>query len=101
MESTGSHKRIESARKCLALISRIAARGACSSDPDWVGYSLQELSQVLCERTGDDERYFEPVSAAELAGLDELLEELGFVDSCLPETRLVDQVQTAWPQLWN
>lgn len=51
---------IELARKCLALIRYIAERGALSWDPKQVVYALQELSQVIYERTGDDERVFEP-----------------------------------------
>jgi hypothetical protein len=54
------------ARKCLALIRDIA---------------LQELNQVLFERTGSQERAFEPVSAELLAGLRNLHEELALVDS--------------------
>jgi hypothetical protein len=45
-----------------------------------VGYALQELSQVLLERTSEDERSFEPVPADEISGLDELRVELEWVD---------------------
>ncbi len=47
--------RIDTARNCLALISAIAARGASSPDPEHVGYALEELTQVLFERTGSQE----------------------------------------------
>jgi hypothetical protein len=77
-----SAKRIETARKCLMLISRIAARGACSEDPEAIGYALEELSQVLFERTGSEQRLFEPVHADQLRNLGQLLDELEFVDSC-------------------
>ena len=49
---TDGTERIQLAKKCLALISRIAARGACSQNPAHIGYALQELTQVLLERTG-------------------------------------------------
>lgn len=101
MDSLESKRRIQLARKCLALISRIAGRGACSENPEHISYALQELSQVLCERTGDEERYFEPVPADEIAGLGELLEELAFVDAFPIETRLAHQVESAWPGIWN
>lgn len=71
---------VETARKCLALIRDIADRGASSWDPNNVGYALQELSQVLLERTGAQERLFEPVAAGELRDLAALYAELEFVD---------------------
>ena len=73
---------IEMARKCLGLIRDIADRGASSWDPEAVGYALQELSQVLLERTGTEERIFEPVPAGEIENLAALYEELEFVDHC-------------------
>ena len=48
---------MELAKKCLALVRDIAARGASSRNPDHVGYALQELSQVLLERTGTERSY--------------------------------------------
>jgi hypothetical protein len=38
---------LELVKKCLTLISRIAARGASSSDPDHVLYTLMELAYAL------------------------------------------------------
>jgi hypothetical protein len=70
------------ARRCLALVRDIAGRGALSENPEHVGYALQELSQVLVERTGTEDRYFEPVPATELKGVGKLLEELDFVNGC-------------------
>ena len=69
------------AKKCLTLVRDIAARGASSDLPEHVGYALQELSQVLFERTGSHYRAFEPISAELLAGLRNLHEELALVDS--------------------
>jgi len=54
---------VELARKCLGLIRDIADRGASSWDPELVGYALEELSQALLERTGCEDRLFEPVHA--------------------------------------
>ena len=45
-----------------------------------VGYALQELSQVLLERTGEDDRVFEPAPPDELGDLDALYVELALVD---------------------
>jgi hypothetical protein len=69
------------AKMCLSRIRDIAARGASSNNPENVGYALQELTQVLFERTGSQERMFEPVSAELLTGLRNLHEELALVDS--------------------
>src|ERR1700736_6680961 len=72
---------IELARNCLALVSDIAGRGAYSQDPEQIGYALQELSQVLFERTGNEDRAFEPVSADQIGNLQWLHEELDFIHS--------------------
>lgn len=79
--STGGGGNIELARKCLTLISQIATRGACSQDPNQIGYALQELTQVLLERTGSEERLFEPVPADQIPDLQWLHSELDFVES--------------------
>ena len=71
---------LELARKCLELIRDIADRGASSGNPDLVGYALQELSQVLLERSGCEERIFEPIAAGQIPNVRQLSEELDFVD---------------------
>ena len=68
------------ARECLRLISEVAGRGARSEDPDHIGYALQELTQVLFERTGNDDRIFEPVPPSQIDGLQELYTELDWVN---------------------
>ena len=73
---------IEEAKQCLRLIRDIAERGASTWDPERVGYALQELSQVLLERSGTRDRVFEPVLPDELGDLSKLREELEFVNSC-------------------
>ena len=70
----------ELARRCLALIRDIAERGVLSWDPEHVGDALQELSQVLLERLGIEDRIFEPVPAGQLTDLSHLYEELTWVD---------------------
>jgi hypothetical protein len=71
---------VDIARQCLGLIRDIVDRGASSWDPTVVGYALQELSQVLLERTGEEDRRFEPVRADEIHNLDALLAELQWVE---------------------
>jgi hypothetical protein len=44
---SNSDENIALKRKCLALITRIAARGASSLDPDDVNVALQELAYLL------------------------------------------------------
>ena len=72
----------ELARRCLSLISEMAGRGARSRDPEQIGYALQELTQVLLERTGHKDRVFEPVPPDQIKGLAKLYEELDFVNGC-------------------
>ena len=75
---------VEMARRCLGLIRDIADRGASSWDPGAVGYAIQELSQVLLERTGTEDRIFEPVPAGEIEDLAALHLELEWVDHFSP-----------------
>jgi hypothetical protein len=70
----------ELARECLTLIGEIASRGARSCDPEQIGYALQELSQVLLERTGTEDTVFEPVPSDQIGGLSKLHEDLDFVN---------------------
>jgi hypothetical protein len=77
--------KVELARKCLERIRDIADRGASSWDPNVVGWALQELSQILFERTGTQDRYFEPVTPAEINDLPALCAELDFVHECSEE----------------
>jgi hypothetical protein len=92
MEISESRKRIELARSCLAMISRIAVGGACSENPDHIGYALEELSQVLFERTGCEDRAFEPIPADQIDNLGKLLEELDFVHTGLSSMMGVDRM---------
>ena len=84
-------RRVEEAKHCLRLIRDIADRGASSWSPERVGYALQELTQVLVERTGTEDRVFEPVPAGELGDLSKLIEELEFVSSCSESMSVADR----------
>jgi len=72
---------VQLARKCLMLISDIAQRGASSWNPECVGYALEELSQVMVERTGDLERWFEPIPAGEILDVNRLAANLDWVNT--------------------
>jgi hypothetical protein len=76
---------VEIARKCLGLIRDIADRAASSWDQNTVAYALQELSQVLLEQTGEQERVFEVSTCGELGDLPALLAELDWVNSSCQE----------------
>ena len=82
---------VELAKMCLTLIRDIAARGACAEDPWHVGYALEEISQVLLERTGTQDRRFEPVPAGQIAGLEALHEELDIVNACSQDLAVSEQ----------
>src|SRR5258708_39960148 len=74
--------KVKRAKQCLLLIRDAAGRAAGSDDPEHMGYVIEELSQVMFERTGSDDRLFEPQRAELIVGLDKLHEELAWVDSC-------------------
>lgn len=81
MSNRSASINVQLARKCLTLIRDIADRGAASWSPECVGYALEELSQVMLERTGDCERQFEPVPAGEISDLNWLAASLELVDA--------------------
>ena len=78
--SASPRANFELAQKCLIAIRDIADRAVRSLDPEVMGYAIQELTQVLLERTGNDERLFEPVSVEQINDLPKLYAELDFVD---------------------
>jgi hypothetical protein len=80
--SASTCENFELAQKCLIAIRDIADRAVRSLDPGIMGYAIQELTQVLLERTGNDERLFEPVSVEQINDLPKLYAELDFVDGC-------------------
>ena len=50
--SASPRANFELAQKCLIAIRDIADRAVHSLDPKQMGYAIQELTQVLVERTG-------------------------------------------------
>ena len=92
-KSTIATSNVDLARRCLLLISSIALRGACSPDSAHIGYALQELTQVLLERTGNDDRVFEPVLPQQIPGLVKLHEELDFVDGLSQDMQQLENDQ--------
>jgi hypothetical protein len=86
---------MENAKKCLAWMARIAAQGACSEDPQHVGYVLEELSQVLFERSGSEDRVFEPIPANEIRNLERLLKELELVNAFSSDMAGLDSLECA------
>ena len=69
---------LELIRKCLTLISRIAARGAGSPDPDYVRDTLMELAYALTRSDTDDLGSAERPSRPE--ALEKLHKELDYTD---------------------
>ncbi|MFN7992745.1 MAG: hypothetical protein U0Q18_04050 [Bryobacteraceae bacterium] len=57
------------ARHCLMLIRSVATQGIISPNSEIVEYALQELSQVLVERTGIEEFVFDLVDSDEIRDL--------------------------------
>ena len=67
IDPEADRKNVVLAKKCLALISDIAGRGARARNPHVVGHALQSLSQELLARIGIQEELFGPASATELS----------------------------------
>ena len=96
VSSTGGYKMektLELTRKCLTLISRIAARGACSPDPEHIVDTLMELTYALSEplystRNGVRE-------------LDRMHRELDFIDSTFQEFTARHVLKYALRSTWN
>ena len=68
------------------------------------GYALQELTQVLVERTGAQGRIFEPMPVDRLGDLAQLLSELDFVKGCLEDmmhTEARQPLRPDPPTVWN
>ena len=88
-----SANNVEVARKCLERIRDIADRGASSWDAAQVSYALQELTQVLFERSGSDERLFEPESLHQNGDIRKLYEELEFVNALSQDMNRAERCQ--------
>jgi hypothetical protein len=85
MNALEPRNEMEMAKQCLELIARIAARGAYAHNQEHFIYALQELRQVLLERSGSDERIFDPERLPPMDELRYLRGELAFMDSCSQE----------------
>ena len=91
----GKHDRLKLARQCLELIREIADRGANCSDSEAVGYAIQELTQVLFERTGIEDRWFEPISVEEMDDLPRLYSELDLLNGFMQDLARGKWLRTA------
>jgi hypothetical protein len=77
----------ELARKCLRLIRDIAHAGSCAQSPNDVGTALEDVSQIIFERTGIKGQFFAPTSP-----------------DCIPDLHtLYDQLKPMEPlaQMWG
>ena len=105
MENAGSDKDIELVRKCLTLISRIAARGACSPDIEHVRYTLMELGYALfkSESTNSPTALLEgSISMSRrIRDLEETHRELDFIDSTSQDFTAHDALKYATRGTWN
>ena len=86
-------KNLELTRKCLTLISRIAARGACSPDSEHVVDTLMELTHALLE----------PLYSTRngVRDLDQMHQELDHIDSTSQEFTAWHVLKYALRSTWN
>jgi hypothetical protein len=93
-------KNLEVTRKCLTMISRIAARGACSSDAQNVADTLMELTYALLElRRCTDAS--DPVHEYRTRDLDRMHKELDFIDSTSQNLNARDALKFTVRSTWN
>jgi hypothetical protein len=82
------------------LISRIAARGACSPDEQNVGDTLMELRYALLEpRRFTD--WSDAVLEYEMRDLDRIHQELDFIDATSQDLTARDVLKFAVRSTWN
>ena len=87
-------------RRCLTLISRIAARGSCSPDSCHVADTLMELRFALvAPRLGRDthDQIVDPSDGE----LDKIHHELNFIDSTSQEFTAFQVLKYAVRSTWN
>ncbi|MGO9113018.1 MAG: hypothetical protein ACLP9L_27620 [Thermoguttaceae bacterium] len=93
-------KNLELTSRCLTLISRIAARGACCPYSDEVADTLMELASALLEPRRDTD---ELGSVLERRGrdLDQMHQRLDFIDSTSRDFTARDVLKYALQSTWN
>ena len=88
------NKNLEVIRRCLALVSRIAARGACSPDPCYVADALMQLRSALVDsRHGRDtsSQIIDPLACE----LNEIHQDLDSIDTNAHAFTAFDMVKFA------
>jgi len=94
-------KNLDLVRRCLTLISRVAARGASSPDPEHVSDTLFELSYAL-EKCSYDARTLEPPASLKgIYRLDKLHRDLDFIDSTSTGYTARDFLKFMNTSTWN
>ena len=87
-------------KRCLTLISRIAARGACSPYPDHVADTLMELTYALLEPCRDADK-LGSVLERRARNLDKVHGALDFIDSTSQEFTARYVLSYALRSTWN
>ena len=91
---------IDLVRKCLTLISRIAARGAAAQDPQYVSDILFQLSYALETYLYRSCMLEPPVSSKSIHQLHNLRQELDEIDSMTGYT-VQDFLRCVNTSTWN
>jgi hypothetical protein len=92
----GIDEKLELTRKCLTLISRIAARSAASPDPEHVHDTLMELDYALRKSPHGPKK-----TGNHVYDLNRLHQELDFIDSTSQEFTAYDVLKYATRNTWN
>jgi hypothetical protein len=92
---------LKAIRNCLALVSRIAARGACSPDTQQVVDTLMELTFVLADsrRSGDMSNTM--LERCRVPNLIRMRDDLNEIDSTAQDFTASDALKFASRSTWN
>ena len=94
-------RNLELTKRCLTLISRIAARGASSPDPERVYDTLMELQFALRRDVRGASAVEFPLSAEEVNNLGRAHRDLAHIDSTSDEFSASDFLKYASRSTWN
>ena len=94
-------KNLDLVRKCLTLISRIAARGAAAQDPQYVSDILFQLSYALQTYPYSSRTLEPPISPKGIHQLHKLHQELDETDSMSTGYTVQDFLRFVNTSTWN
>lgn len=94
-------KNLDLVRKCLTLISRIAAGGAAAQDPQYVSDILFQLSHAFETYPYSSQAFEPPISPKSIHQLHKLHQELDEIESISTGYTVQDLLRFMNTSTWN